>query len=116
MPFFYPLVSLFSAPSEIIPQIFTIVLLYSVIQIFLWPGSFLVPAALRAGGDSKYTSILSMLSMWLFRVILGYILGVVLPFGIIGVWIAMFSEWGVRGIIFITRFRGTRWYQHRVID
>ena len=57
-----------------------------------------------------------MLSMWLFRVVLGYILGVVLPFGIIGVWVAMYSEWGVRSIIFMTRFRGKKWYQHRVID
>jgi len=54
--------------------------------------------------------------MWLFRVILGYILGVVLPFGIIGVWVAMYAEWGVRGVIFMTRFRGKKWYQHRVID
>jgi len=116
LPFFYPLVSLFRAPAAIIPDIFVIVLAYSIVQVFLWPGSFLVPSALRAGGDSKYTSILSMLSMWLFRVILGYILGVVLPFGIIGVWAAMFSEWGVRSIIFVTRFRGKKWYQHRVID
>ncbi len=116
LPFFYPLLSLFKAPDVIIPDIFLIVCMYSVIQIFLWPGSFMVPAALRAGGDSKYTSIMSMLSMWLFRVVLGYFLGVILPFGIVGVWVAMFSEWGVRSIIFIMRLRGKKWYQHKVID
>jgi len=116
LPFFNSLVSMFRAPKAIVPQIFIIILTYSITQIFLWPGSFLIPAALRAGGDSKYTSVLSMLSMWLFRVVLGYILGVVLPFGIIGVWVAMYSEWGVRSIIFMTRFRGKKWYQHRVID
>ena len=116
LPFFNPLVSLFNAPAAIIPDIFVIILTFSLAQIPLWAVSFLVPAALRAGGDSKYTSIMSMLSMWLFRVVLGYILGVVLPFGIIGVWFAMYAEWGVRGIIFMTRFRGKKWYQHRVID
>ena len=116
LPFFRPLVSLFNAPEEIVPVIFIIVVSFSVTQVFLWPGSFLVPAALRAGGDSTYTSIMSMLSMWLFRVIFGYILGVVLHFGIIGVWVAMYAEWGIRGVIFMTRFRGKKWYRHRVID
>jgi len=116
LPFFNILVSLFNAPDAIVPDIFLIILTFSITQVFLWPGSFLVPSALRAGGDSTYTSVMSMLSMWLFRVILGYILGVVLPFGIIGVWVAMYAEWGVRGVIFMTRFRGKKWYQHRVID
>ena len=56
-----------------------------------------------------------MLSMWLFRIVLGYILGIVLDFGIIGVWLAMNIEWGVRGSIFLWRFRGKKWYQHRLI-
>lgn len=116
LPFFDPLVSLFKAPEVIIPDIFNIILITSVAQIPLWSISFLVPAALRAGGDSTYSSIMSMLSMWLFRVILGYVLGVILPFGVTGVWIAMCCEWGVRGVIFLSRFRGKKWYQHKVID
>ena len=52
-----------------------------------------------------------MLSMWLFRVVLGYILGIILRFGIIGVWLAMDCEWGVRGaflFIAIAAKNGTR--------
>ncbi|MNY78022.1 MATE family multidrug exporter [compost metagenome] len=56
-----------------------------------------------------------MLSMWLFRVVLGYILGIVLNMGIIGVWLAMNCEWGVRGFIFLRRFLGEKWVQHKVI-
>jgi Na+-driven multidrug efflux pump len=56
-----------------------------------------------------------MLSMWLFRVILGYILGITLGWGILGIWIAMDCEWAVRGLIFMKRFRGNKWLQHRVI-
>jgi Na+-driven multidrug efflux pump len=116
MPFFDPLVSLFNPPTEVVPTIYIIMLITGLAQIPLWSISFLTPAALRAAGDSKYTSIVSMLTMWLFRVILGYILGIVLPFGIIGVWVAMICEWGVRGCIFLFRLKGKKWYQHNLID
>ncbi|WP_223069657.1 MATE family efflux transporter [Paenibacillus caui] len=116
LPLFRPLVALFHPPAEIVDDIFTIVLINTIAQIPLWSISFITPSALRAAGDSKYTSVMSMLSMWLFRVVLGYILGIVLPFGILGVWLAMNCEWGVRGIIFLRRFHGTKWYQHRLID
>jgi putative MATE family efflux protein len=116
LPFFKPLVSLFSPPPQIVPDIFVILVTTAVAMIPLWAISFVTPAALRAAGDSKFTSMMSMLSMWLFRVVLGYLLGIILKFGILGVWIAMDCEWGVRGLIFITRFRGKKWYQHHLID
>lgn len=115
LPFFYPLVSLFHPPAEIVGDIFLIVLINTIVQIPLWSISFITPSALRAAGDSKFTSMVSMLSMWLFRVVLGYILGIVLNFGILGVWLAMNCEWGIRGLIFVRRFMGKKWVQHRVI-
>ncbi len=115
MPFFHPLVSIFSPPADIIDDIFWLLLMSTVLQVPLWSISFILPAALRAAGDSKFTSITSMLTMWLFRISLGYVLGVSLGYGLIGVWLAMSLEWGVRGAIFLWRFRGTKWYQHRLI-
>jgi len=115
MPFFNPLVSIFHPPAEIVGDIFMIVLINTLAQIPLWSLSFITPSALRAAGDSKFTSMVSMLSMWLFRVVLGYILGIVLNFGILGVWLAMNCEWGIRGLIFLRRFMGKKWVQHRVI-
>ncbi|ANS73890.1 MATE family efflux transporter [Paenibacillus yonginensis] len=116
MSLFHPLVSMFHPPQEIVHDIFVIMLINSLIQIPLWSISFIAPSALRAAGDSKYTSIVSMLSMWLFRVVLGYILGVISPLGILGVWLAMELEWGIRGFIFMRRFAGNKWYQHKLID
>jgi Na+-driven multidrug efflux pump len=116
LPLFRPLVGLFHPPAEIVDDIFTILLINAIAQIPLWSLSFIMPSALRASGDSKFTSVVAMLSMWLFRVVLGYILGIVLGLGIIGVWLAMNCEWGVRGSIFLWRFYGKKWYQHRLID
>lgn len=112
---FYPLLSLFSPPQEIVETIFIMVLLNVIVQPFGWCISFTLPSALRAAGDAKFTSIASMCSMWIVRVILGYILGITLNFGIIGVWCAMYFEWFIRGGIFLLRFRGKKWYQHQLI-
>ncbi|WNR43308.1 MATE family efflux transporter [Paenibacillus roseipurpureus] len=116
LPLFHPIVSLFHPPADILHDLFIVTLINAIAQIPLWPFSFLLPAALRAAGDSKFTSMTSMLSMWLFRVVLGYVLGIVFGFGIIGVWLAMNIEWGVRGLVFLLRFRGDKWYQHRLIE
>ncbi|MFB5762002.1 MATE family efflux transporter [Paenibacillus medicaginis] len=116
MSLFYPLVGLFQPPAEIVDDIYWVVLINAIAQVPLWAISFILPSALRAAGDSKFTSITSMLSMWLFRVVLGYIMGIVLGFGILGVWLAMNLEWGVRGAVFLWRFRGKKWYAHRLID
>lgn len=113
---FEPLISLYNPPKVIVHPIFIIMVTYSIFQIFIWSFSFIIPSALRAAGDSKFTTISSMLSMWLVRVVLGYILGILTPLGVIGVWLAMDIEWIVRGAIFVIRLHGDKWYKHRVID
>ncbi len=115
LPFFPFIVRMFSPPAEIIPTIFKLTMLIAIAQPFLWSFSFVLPAALRAAGDSNFTSVSSLLSMWLFRVILGYVLGITLGFGIMGVWVAMVAEWGIRGLVFAWRFKGEKWYAHKLI-
>jgi len=116
LPLLQPIILLFHPPAQIIPDITKIVLFSSLGLFLAWSASFLTPSALRAAGDSKFTFIFSMLSMWLIRVVLGYILGIVLAWGIFGVLMAMNIEWFVRGLIFTCRLRGKKWYQHRLID
>jgi len=112
---FPALVGLYSPPDEIVPDILQLILILSIAQPIVWSFSFILPSALRAAGDSKFTSIAALLTMWLFRVILGYILGITLQFGVLGVWIAMIGEWTIRGIIFYMRYRGDKWYRHKLV-
>jgi Na+-driven multidrug efflux pump len=114
-PAFPLLMKMFGTPKTITSDIFMIILISAIAQPIFWSISFILPSALRAAGDAKFTSITSMLSMWLFRVVLGYVLGITLHFGIVGVWVAMFLEWGVRSIFFMRRFRGEKWYKHKLI-
>jgi len=115
-PLYYPIVSLFHPPAEIVPDILSILIINAIAQTLLWSAAFITPSALRAAGDSRFTSIMAMLSMWFFRVVMGYVLGIILHLGVNGVWLAMDLEWAVRGIIFMSRFRGKKWYKHHVID
>jgi putative MATE family efflux protein len=115
MPFFSVMMKMFHPPGEIIPTIFAMTLISAITQPFLWSPSFIMPSALRAAGDSNFTSVASLLSMWLLRVVLGYILGITLGYGIIGVWVAMITEWSFRGVIFGWRFKGKKWYAHKLV-
>ena len=76
---------------------------------FFWATAFVTPSALRATGDVKYTMISSITSMWLLRIVIGYVLGVMLNFGVIGVWYGMYSDWIFRSIMFVTRLVKGKW-------
>lgn len=115
LPFLPLITKMFSPPDEIVSTIYVIVILCAIANPLLWAPSFLIPSALRAAGDSNFTSISAMITMWVFRVVLGYVFGIVLGYGIVGVWIAMIVEWCVRGGVFVWRFRGTKWYAHKLV-
>ena len=75
----------------------------------LWPLSFVLPNALRAANDVKFTMIVSIASMACWRVGFSYIIGVRMGMGAIGVWIAMVVDWVCRVTCFVTRFRSGVW-------
>lgn len=115
LPFFNVGMKLFNPPEAVIPLIFQIFLVYYVTHFLFWSFSFILPAALRAAGDAKFTTVVSMLSMWLYRVGMGYFLGIHLGFGLLGIFGVTASEWAIRGSIFYLRFRGTKWYENELI-
>ncbi|MBR5533687.1 MAG: MATE family efflux transporter, partial [Ruminiclostridium sp.] len=66
-----------------------ILVYHSICAIFIWVPAFTMPYVLRAGNDVAPTMIISIISMWLFRVVCSYILGRYLGLGLFGVWVAM---------------------------
>ena len=77
--------------------------------IFIWSFAFTYPQALRAAGDTRYIMIVSMISMWVFRLILGILLAVRGGFGVEGIWFAMYADWLFRGLCFGLRYKSGRW-------
>lgn len=83
------------------------------------PLAFNLPSVFKAAGDSKFSMIVSTVSMWAVRVGLAYLLAPesitvfgaevhCMGMGIFGVWVAMMGDWLVRASMFVIRFvRGT---------
>lgn len=86
-----------------------IILFHNICAIVIWPISFSLPNILRAASDVMYTMIIGVGSMWIFRILSGYLLGSVFGMGVFGVWIAMIIDWVVRSIFFVIRYRGGKW-------
>lgn len=76
----------------------------------IWTPAFMFTAFLRAVGDARFTMLASMLSMWLVRVLMAYVLGKLLGYGVIGVWVAhAILDWLARIAIFYPRYRSGKW-------
>ncbi|KRM08100.1 hypothetical protein FC15_GL000782 [Lapidilactobacillus concavus DSM 17758] len=52
--------------------------------------------------------------MWVIRVGIGYIVGIILGYGLPGIYLVWVCEWALRGTIFLIRFKGKRWYAHQL--
>ena len=107
--------------SELAQQL---ILYHSACAAVIWPIAFMLPSAFRASGDVRFTMVISMISMWTFRVAGGYVLALEsvsvfglftipgLGMGIMGVWVAMTIDWVFRMIFFLTRYISGKWLRH----
>ena len=86
----------------------------TIVKPLLWSPSFIIAYGMRAAGDVKFSMLVATLTMWLCRVSLATYLIRVAGLGPMGVWIGMFSDWGIRGIIFSIRFLKGKWI-HKVV-
>ncbi len=88
---------------------YILVMIHNGIGIFLWSASFVLPNMLRACNDVRYTMIVSIFSMVVFRIGFSYIIGVNMGMMAIGVWIAMILDWIFRVICFVWRYFSGKW-------
>lgn len=99
---------LYSDDIEVITCGVSIIRIYALSQPLLAIVQVL-SGSLRGGGDTKYPMIATFIGVWLFRLLFGYLLGVFLNMGIIGVWIAMSIDLILRAFLFIVRYKKGRW-------
>lgn len=88
----------------------------TIVKPLVWVPSFVPAYGLRAAGDVKFSMIISCLTMWLCRVSLCVFLSRRFGMGPMAVWIGMFADWTIRGIIFLYRFHSRRWINKKVIQ
>lgn len=100
-PFIIRLYALTPETGEITTRL---MLYHCALAALIWPTSFALPNALRAANDVKFTMVISMISMFLWRYAFSIILVNYTTLGVLGVWIAMTIDWLFRSICFIVRF------------
>lgn len=71
---------------------------------------------LTTAGDVWYPVGVGIFSMWLVAVAGGWLLGHALGLGLVGIWIAMACDEGLRGALFTLRFRKGGWRKRRLVE
>lgn len=110
-----PIISIFNVSAEAQNLAVWVMVIYSLGSIAMYPSSFAIASALRGAGDTKFVMVVASASMFLFRIGAAYIFVYVFHMGLIGTWVAMVSDWLIRSLIFIIRFRHGKWKRNKVI-
>ena len=83
--------------------------------LIIWPFAFTLPDTLKATGDVKFIMLTSLISMWIFRVALSYLLVKVFGLGVEAIWYSMYADWTVRGMLYLIRYKSGKWKEMNVI-
>lgn len=73
----------------------------------LLAANFVYSGALRGAGDTRWPLLVKLISPWLVRLPLAYVL--IPAFGLNGAWVAMSLDLAFQGVLSWWRFRGTGW-------
>lgn len=116
-----PVIGIYDLSPEGADIAYDLIIYHAICAALIWPAAFTLPSALRAASDVRFPLVISMISMWTFRVALSYvfaletvnILGLFsfpgLGLGPLGVWIAMTVDWVFRMIFFVIRYLSGKW-------
>lgn len=72
---------IFKVSGDALNLAWILIMMHNGVASLLWPLAFVLPNALRAASDVKYTMVVAIASMALFRILFSYILGLWLGWG-----------------------------------
>ena len=106
-------VGLYATEAEVARQ--TMILVWcNCAFLVVFPTTFILPNGLRGAGDARFAMLTTILGMLMFRILLGYVFGVLLGWGILGVWLGMFTDWLLRSALYWWRLTSGRWRGRRL--
>ncbi|WP_018247623.1 MATE family efflux transporter [Orenia marismortui] len=82
------------------------------VDAFLEPGrnfNIVLINGLRGAGDVIFPVVMAIISMWGIGVLGGYFFGIVLGYGLPGIWVGLLLDEWFRGICVLFRWRSRRW-------
>ncbi len=98
------------------PRVIALASIIFIIDIFVEQGRVLnvvLLNSMKGAGDVYFSAVLGMIMVWLVSVSLAYVLGVVLGFGLIGIWIGFAADEIIRGLILLYRWHSDAWQKYK---
>lgn len=92
-----------------------LVLVHNIFSAVAFPFADPLGKGLRATGDVRFTTAISLFTTIGVRLVFSILFGIVWNMGVMGIAYAMCLDWMVRGIIFWCRFKKSKWKQFQVI-
>lgn len=105
-----PLARLMTRDPAVVEEVPKLLFICGLVQV-PFALSIVLRQALKGCGDTKWTFAITLVSMVLVRIPLAWIFGVLLGYGLAGIWIGLCVELAVRGVLFLLRFLYGRWAQ-----
>lgn len=109
------LMNWYSIAEETKRLVILLVLIHNIFSAIAFPFADPLGKGLRATGDVKFTTLVSLGTTIGGRLIFSILLSIILNLGVIGIAWAMCLDWVLRGIIFWCRFKQGKWKQFKVI-
>lgn len=76
-----------------------LVLIHNVFNAVVFPYADPLGKGLRAAGNARFTTVISLFTTIVVRLVFSILLGVKWNMGVIGIAFAMCLDWGIRGLI-----------------
>lgn len=92
-----------------------LVLIHNIFNCIAFPFADSLGKGLRAAGDVKFTTIVSVAATVGARLLFSLLFGIVLDMGVMGIAAAMCLDWCVRAVFFHIRFKRGKWKQFQLI-
>lgn len=106
--FSQPLVLLFTTSAEIVREAVLPLKIYASFAVFLAP-AMVARGGLQGAGDTAFTLKMMIISRFVIRLPLAWLLGVHAGLGLSGVWLAMCMDFIIRGLAFMMYTKTGRW-------
>ena len=112
VPLLPALLYMYQPSQQATPIIYTCLMIATIGMPTIWSDGYVTPMALRAAGDVMYSTVVSVVSLFIGRIAIGYLLTIVVGLGVPGVWLGMMVEWLVRALLLRHRVKGDQWLSH----
>ncbi len=100
---------LFTQDDQAVLDYGRIIMPLTAIIVFLQIAQVICAGALRGAGDTRYTAMVSLISIAIMRPVCGYIFCNIIGWGLIGAWISICFDQAIRMLFYLPRVKKGKW-------